>query len=357
MLSSVIGRLLKCLILSLCAYILQVSPALSIDRRAVYSSSVSSIVLIICLDSRARPLSQGTGTIIRADGMILTNNHVVTFNGKPCGHLALFFKPDKMKGRGLSSLGKPYLAKIVKRKRSFDLALLKLITFPRSLEVLSLDDNDSIGVGSDVIAIGHPGGGSLWSLTAGRISAAVDDFGGKTGYNVYQTDTPLNPGNSGGPLIDKDGELAGVNTFVNRGRRGKDGKIRVSLDGIGFAVRSSTVKDWLGRGFFETKKLKSALVKRRVLEDKSQTLRRSKRVARRQSRESERFVDKKELTKFLANLNFSTKAKPGNLGTGRTQVPQKVLKREAKTETAPINRTSERDVMKFDSFVRKLGIE
>ena len=224
-------------------------PAFSLDKAEIYKQAASSIVLILCVDEKGDPLSTGSGSIIRNDGTILTNNHVISLGGAPCPHLLVALKPEKLEGGGLGigggELGKPLYAKLLKRYQPYDLALIQVSNLPLDIDPIEISREAPEDVGSEVIAIGHPGGGSLWSLTSGSISSAVNNHGGVLGYHIYQTDAALNPGNSGGPLIDEDGYLVGVNTFVARG-----GGQRLTLDGLGFASQAATVRQWLGDDFF-----------------------------------------------------------------------------------------------------------
>ena len=98
-------------------------------------------------------------------------------------------------------------------------------------------------VGDPVLAIGHPESGGLWSLTSGRIGSVIKNQSGIRGKHVFQTETSLNRGNSGGPLLDGNGEMVGVNTNISR--RSSDG---LAITGINFAVQSNVVRSWLEEG-------------------------------------------------------------------------------------------------------------
>jgi serine protease Do len=91
-----------------------------------------------------------------------------------------------------------------------------------------------------VIAIGHPEQGGLWTLTTGVISAEVDNFNGVKGKHVFQTETSLNRGNSGGPLVDSEGHMIGVNTAI--ARVAPDG---MPITSISFSLKSSVARQWL----------------------------------------------------------------------------------------------------------------
>src|SRR5437764_1171737 len=98
-----------------------------------------------------------------------------------------------------------------------------------------------VGVGEATAAIGHPEHGAKWSLTTGRIGGEWANFEGVTGKDVYQMETSVNRGNSGGPLLDGNGYMVGINTAI--ARRSEDG---LAITGINFAIKSSVVRRWLG---------------------------------------------------------------------------------------------------------------
>jgi S1-C subfamily serine protease len=280
-------------------YLGGVVPLYAFDRASVYKTTSKSVVLIFCLNKEGKPIGKGTGSIIRRDGVILTNNHVISDKKNVCPLLAVFLKPDKISGSEHSSLGKPHVARVIKLSEKFDLALLKIAWPSDTLPVMLLHGLDSLDVGSEVIAIGHPGGGSVWTLTGGSISAAVDNYGNKKGYNVYQTDAPLNPGNSGGPLIDKNGKLVGVNTFVSRGGR-------IVLDGLGFASQTSTIRSWIGQDFF--KEALPEAPKSTALPSEQKKLSPQKEASAPEDAEKEQLIDPSKLASFLDKV-FEPEAK------------------------------------------------
>ena len=220
--------------------ILNVVPLHALDQSTLYVSRVTSVVLIICA-SDDTPLGVGTGSVIDSSGLILTNQHVATHDDKDCPDLLIYFKPKELIGGDFDNLGTPSLAKILNKSKKFDLALLQIVApVMHGLNTMPISDDLPENVGSEVIAIGHPGGASMWSLSSGSISSRISDYNNISGYDVYQTDAALNPGNSGGPLINEDGNLVGVNTFVKRNGSS------VTLDGLGFAVQANTIREWIG---------------------------------------------------------------------------------------------------------------
>jgi serine protease Do len=219
--------------------LLQVGGSARADFSAadVYRRSAPAVVAIFGFDSQGAG-SSGTGSVITSNGMILTNDHVV-YDPKtkaPYANIRLFFKPDRITGDVRKDLVDAYSVRVVARDQELDLAVLQVLGAPRDLEVLPLGNSEVVQIGESVAAIGHPGGGGLWTLTTGTISSTRVD-GARA---VFQTDTAINPGNSGGPLIDEYAHLIGVNTFVRRvNAQG------LPLEGLNYSLRSKLARSWL----------------------------------------------------------------------------------------------------------------
>ena len=159
----------------------------------------------------------GSGFIVRTDGYIVTNNHVV--DGASILEVVL---SDERK----------FTAKVVGADARTDLAVLKIEA--TGLVAASLGSSESMEVGDWVIAIGSPFG-LAQTVTAGIVSATNRSDQGITPYDSFiQTDAAINPGNSGGPLLNLQGEVIGINTAI----ASKSG----SYNGICFAVPSDTAK-------------------------------------------------------------------------------------------------------------------
>ena len=155
--------------------------------------------------------SLGSGFIIGADGLIVTNNHVIEGASE-----ILVFLND----------GTRHVASVVGRDDKTDLAVLR-ITANRSLPHVEFGDSDAALVGDWVMAIGNPFGLG-GSVTLGIVSARNRDIQSGPYDNFIQTDASINQGNSGGPLFDMRGKVVGINTaIIARGG---------SSLGIGFAV-------------------------------------------------------------------------------------------------------------------------
>ncbi|GAA4357721.1 S1C family serine protease [Angustibacter luteus] len=175
----------------------------------------------------------GSGFVIRPDGYIVTNNHVVAGAGEG-GSITVVF-PD----------GSHESAKVVGRDSSYDLAALKVSR--KGLPALTFGDSSSVVVGDEVIAIGAPLG-LQGTVTTGIVSAlnrpvsAGEDENDPAFINAIQTDAAINPGNSGGPLVDMAGKVIAVNSAIARvpgtGELGaQSGNI-----GLGFAIPSQQAR-------------------------------------------------------------------------------------------------------------------
>lgn len=182
--------------------------------------------------------SLGSGVLVRSDGVVVTNNHVIDGMQEIMVVLA-----DR----------REFPAKVLLADAKSDLAVLQIDTKGERLPVLAIDDREPVQVGDLVLAIGNPFGVGQ-TVTNGIVSALARTDVGITDYSFFiQTDAAINPGNSGGALVDMDGDLIGLNTAIFS-RSG-------SSSGIGFAIpatmvkqvvesavggRSSVVRPWLG---------------------------------------------------------------------------------------------------------------
>jgi len=208
--------------------------------------------------------STGAGVIITSDGEIVTNNHVISG--------ASTIKVS-------TSNGKTYTAKVVGTDSKKDLALIKLEN-ASGLKAATLGNSDGVQVGDQVVAIGSPEGLS-GTVTSGIVSALNRDvtvstdegqsqgqgqgggdgrwpfsfggqqFNGDTGsstttYKAIQTDASLNPGNSGGALIDAAGDIVGINSAMySASSASSSGSSDAGSVGLGFAIPVNTVKSEL----------------------------------------------------------------------------------------------------------------
>jgi putative serine protease PepD len=168
--------------------------------------------------------SLGSGFVIDKAGHILTNFHVVD------GAKEVFVN---------FSGNDKYKARVVGTDPSTDLAVLQIDAQSRALTPLPLGNSDAIQVGSPVVAIGNPFGLDR-TVTAGIVSALQREIRAPNGFTidkVIQTDAAINKGNSGGPLLDAEGRVIGINSQIETGG-GTTGNV-----GIGFAVPINTVRE------------------------------------------------------------------------------------------------------------------
>jgi putative serine protease PepD len=226
------------------------------------AKAVSPMIVEINATSTAGE-STGSGVVITSDGEIITNNHVIS--GASSVKVTL-------------STGKTYTADVVGTDPDKDLALIKL-QGASGLKTATLGDSSQIAVGDQVVAIGSPEG-LTGTVTSGIVSALDRDvtvakedgngqgqngggqsggeqwpfeFGGRqfngdtgestTTYKAIQTDASLNPGNSGGALINMNGEIIGINSamYSASSANGSSGSSAGSV-GLGFAIPVNTLK-------------------------------------------------------------------------------------------------------------------
>jgi serine protease Do len=171
---------------------------------------------------RRQEAALGSGVIVEADGLVVTNHHVIDRAEEITVVLA-----DR----------REFEAEVILSDDSTDLAVLRLSGVEESLPVVPLADSDALQVGDLVLAIGNPFGVGQ-TVTSGIVSAQARTTAGITDYNFFiQTDAAINPGNSGGALVDMQGRLVGINTAIYSRSGG-------SL-GIGFAIPANMVRSVL----------------------------------------------------------------------------------------------------------------
>jgi serine protease Do len=213
-----------------------------LSPREIYEQEAPGVVMVMGYADGGRKGSGGTGSIIQSDGLVLTNAHVAIeeHTGKPFARLSVFLKPARVTGESKSDLSRMVRAKVVAYSQPLDLALLKLDGVTEPMPVVDVSESGRARIGDRVVAIGHPEQGGLWTLTTGVISAEVENFNGVKGKHVFQTETGLNRGNSGGPLLDGEGRMIGVNTAI--ARVASDG---LPITSISFSLKSSVATQWL----------------------------------------------------------------------------------------------------------------
>lgn len=186
-------------------------------------------VVTVVQKAGSRDVGSGSGFVIDARGYIATNSHVVsTPQGTAASAVEVIFSDDKRVS-----------ARLVGRDPDTDVAVLQIDPAGRSLKVAPLGNSDDVPVGATVVAIGSALGDFRNSVTAGVLSGKGRRFPSEADPLIFledllQTDAPISPGNSGGPLIwAATRQIVGMNTLVVR---------QPGSEGLGFAVSSNTVR-------------------------------------------------------------------------------------------------------------------
>ena len=174
----------------------------------------------------------GSGVIFDPDGYIVTNAHVVDGAARIRVRLAIPYT-DQLPGESiLRPAARVVGARVVGVDRETDIAVLKVDE--TDLQYLMLGDSDELRKGQLVFAFGSPHGLEN-SVTMGVVSSVARQLEPDAPMIYIQTDAPINPGSSGGPLVDPDGRIMGINTFILSASGGSEG--------LGFAVPSNIVKN------------------------------------------------------------------------------------------------------------------
>jgi len=189
------------------------------DALAPIAGKVSPSIVTVLIDS-ANESALGSGVVVSADGLILTNNHVIASGGTASVRL---------------STGKTVPAKVVATDTTHDLALVQA-TGLTGLTPVTFGTDDSVAVGDTVLAFGAPLGleGTVTSGIVSALNRSVDT-GSEQLTGLLQTDAAINEGNSGGALVDTSGRVIGINVAIATA-----GDSSGSV-GLGFAIPADTV--------------------------------------------------------------------------------------------------------------------
>lgn len=196
--------------------------------QSAYDSVSDSVVTVNCYqdkitDNESDIVTQGTGTIITADGYIITNAHVL---GNSRMYAVNIILNNKEK----------HQAKIVGYDSWSDLAILKIDA--KDLKPVTFGDSGEINVGDDVIAIGSPGGEKFQnSLTKGIVSAVDRELSVNKYVRYIQSDAAISPGSSGGPLCNIYGQVIGITTAKT---------VAKNYENMSFSIPSATVEEIVG---------------------------------------------------------------------------------------------------------------
>ncbi len=208
----------------------------SADATSALQNALRATVLVVVPDDSGKAVSSGTGSVLTAQGHVLTNFHVIgdIQAGRYLNRQGLVYigvNPPDFKTKPRLA----YMAQIIQADPALDLALVRVIrtvegnALPVNLGLspIAVGDSEQVQIGEEVTVLGFPGlGDETVTLTRGIISGFLDDSSSKSAW--FKTDTELNPGNSGGPAINKQGQMIGVATSVRYGIKvaGKLGWIR-----------------------------------------------------------------------------------------------------------------------------------
>ncbi len=203
-------------------------------KEAEIYRTVSPSVVLVLVYKGTELQGLGSGSVL-ADGQVLTSSHVVA----SADRVAVVFKPAE---EGMRTTRADYVsAEVAKFDEVSDLALLRYPKGAKPAKPVALGKASEIAVGADVNAIGHPTG-ETWTYTRGIISQVRKGYKWRSENglvheaDVIQTQTPISPGNSGGPLLSDLGHLIGVNAFA----RAEEG-----AENLNFAVSVQDVRKFL----------------------------------------------------------------------------------------------------------------
>lgn len=201
-------------------------------KPSIVGITVEFSVNSIFYNSSGTAKASGSGIIISEDGYILTNNHIVSSTSESNNAFYEVGKANKVTVK-LYNDDTEYEAQIIGTDSQTDLAVIKIDK--TGLTPAELGDSDSVQVGEFAMAIGNPLGLDN-SVTAGIVSAVnrevTDSDGNK--YLAIQTDAAINAGNSGGALVNSQGQVIGVNTLKLSGE---------DVEGVGFAIPINSTKE------------------------------------------------------------------------------------------------------------------
>lgn len=197
---------------------------IAFGAESLYSRTAPAVVRIEVRDAQLKVIGHGSGFVVSADGLIVTNQHVIEG--------ANFASVETSDGvtmfvEGLTAVNKPQ-----------DLALLKVKA--QGLACLELGPVERPPVGTRVFAVGHPMGVKNSVLSEGLVSGVGDPLG-NGGVPTIQTSAPISPGSSGGPLLNAEGQVVGVTSAIHNDPR------RLSQN-LNYAVPTSLVHDLLRSG-------------------------------------------------------------------------------------------------------------
>ena len=219
----------------------------------IYNDFAKSVVFI-GNRQKNKIIGIGSGFVVKHEGIkIITNWHVI----HDADSIDVWLKPNQMVDENyLIHQVDSYSAKLVKTNKTKDLAMLRIDgKFPITIKPVKYGNFLNIKPGQTSYAIGHPGG-LLWTFSSGMVSQVRPKYnwkykGSRHKANVIQTQAPISPGNSGGPLFNKNKELIGVNTFTTEG------------ENLNFAIAVDDVLEFLKEKPKQIKKKKNKYIQKK----------------------------------------------------------------------------------------------
>ncbi|MBC2845501.1 trypsin-like peptidase domain-containing protein [Winogradskyella flava] len=194
-----------------------INAVVHVKNTAIVSAPMTMQDLFFGRSQQRAQVGTGSGVIISPTGYIVTNNHVI----QNANEISITLNNNKA-----------YMAEVIGTDESTDIALLK-IEADDDLPFMAFGDSDNAKIGEWVLAVGNPFNLNS-TVTAGIISAKSRDLSGRNLQSFIQTDAAVNPGNSGGALVNTNGDLIGINTAISS----RDG----SYIGYSFAVPSNIAR-------------------------------------------------------------------------------------------------------------------
>ena len=210
-----------------------------LSGRDIHETVLPSIVYVRAQKkgSRGQSFFSGTGIIVTASGYVLTNFHIID-------------KTDRVQVMLLTSQTTYYDAQVIGVDEDFDLAVLKFDGEGLGLTPARLGDSDALAVGDTVYAEGNPMGYLLGTMTSGIVSALGRDTEMDSDLGFIQTDVPLNPGNSGGALVNDRGQVVGITSAKITGlvrESGESYEDAAVIENIGLAIPISDALPFINR--------------------------------------------------------------------------------------------------------------
>ncbi len=209
---------------------------------SIYKATSPAVVLIYAVEQDGKPGRLGAGVIISQAGHILTSYSLVFKGGMAARSLQVFRKPDELQGDPKADLREINYATAVDVRPEWDLALIRIAADAKApTPFVALSDRPG-SPGDEIVVIGHPEQGGMWSLTTGSVSTRMPDYRKTAGRNIYRVQAPLTKFHGGSPVMDASGRLLGMVSFLE-----KDDAPMRTADSMNIAVGSDTIAAFLSK--------------------------------------------------------------------------------------------------------------